>query len=275
MAPNGHLYTQAPHEIHLLLSITALSSEFMLMAFTLQLFMQGRFCAMMALEFAEKTKADPNAVMTTSCCPAFVSFVEKNFPELKGAVSSSVSPMVMAARLIKSSDPTAKVVFIGPCAAKKGEYTLEKTKGLIDSVMSFEELQAFVDARGIVTTECEDTELDNASYYGRIFAKSGGVAQGVAHVAQELGVEGVRSIAMNGIDQCRTALTLLRAKKQTANFFEGMACDGGCIGGPLCITHSPRNIVDVDEYGNQAKEKGIGGSVELYKLALRREGGEK
>ncbi|MBR1851300.1 MAG: 4Fe-4S dicluster domain-containing protein [Bacteroidales bacterium] len=228
-----------------------------------------------ALEFAEKTKADPNAVMTTSCCPAFVSFVEKNFPELKGAVSSSVSPMVMAARLIKSSDPTAKVVFIGPCAAKKGEYTLEKTKGLIDSVMSFEELQAFVDARGIVTTECEDTELDNASYYGRIFAKSGGVAQGVAHVAQELGVEGVRSIAMNGIDQCRTALTLLRAKKQTANFFEGMACDGGCIGGPLCITHSPRNIVDVDEYGNQAKEKGIGGSVELYKLALRREGGEK
>ena len=126
-----------------------------------------------------------------------------------------------------------------------------------------------------VPTECEDTELDNASYYGRIFAKSGGVAQGVAHVAQELGVEGVRSIAMNGIDQCRTALTLLRAKKQTANFFEGMACDGGCIGGPLCITHSPRNIVDVDEYGNQAKEKGIGGSVELYKLALRREGGEK
>ena len=81
--------------------------------------------------------------MTTSCCPAFVRFVENNFPELKDAISSSVSPMVMAARLIKHSDPTARVVFIGPCAAKKFEYTLEKTHGMIDSVMSFEELQAF------------------------------------------------------------------------------------------------------------------------------------
>lgn len=218
-----------------------------------------------AREFHEK---GDGAIMTTSCCPAFVSFVEKNFPELKDAISSSVSPMVMAARLIKHSDPTAKVVFIGPCAAKKNEYTLEKTGGMIDSVMSFEELQAFVDARGIDTTQCEDTILDNASYYGRIFAKSGGIAQGVAAVAEGMGINGVKPCVMNGIDQCRTQLTLLRAKKSVYNFFEGMACDGGCIGGPLCITHSPKNVVDVDEYGNSAKEKSIDGSVSLYKMAL-------
>ena len=218
-----------------------------------------------AREFQEKGEG---AVMTTSCCPAFVSFVEKNFPEFKDAISSSVSPMVTTAKLIKHSDPTARVVFIGPCAAKKGEYTLAKTGGMIDSVMSFEELQAFVDARGIDTTTCEDTTLDNASYYGRIFAKSGGLAQGVAYVAEKLGIEGVKPIAMNGLDQCRTQLTLLRAKKATANFFEGMACDGGCIGGPLCITHSPRNVVDVDKYGNEAKEKNIDGSVRLYQMTM-------
>ena len=209
--------------------------------------------------------------MTTSCCPAFVRFVENNFPELKDAISTSVSPMVMAARLIKHSDPTAKVVFIGPCAAKKFEYTLEKTHGMIDSVMSFEELQAFVDARGIDTTQCEDSTLDNASYYGRIFAKSGGIAQGVAHVAQKMGFEGVKPVAMNGIDQCRQHLTLLRAKKATANFFEGMACDGGCVGGPLSITRSPKNVFDVDKYGNEAKEKEIDGSVQLYKMTLKDE----
>ena len=221
-----------------------------------------------AHEFKEKAETTENPVMTTSCCPAFVRFVETNFPELKDAISSSVSPMVMTARLIKHSDPTAKVVFIGPCAAKKMEYTLEKTGGMIDSVMSFEELQAFVDARGIDTTQCEDTILDNASFYGRIFAKSGGLALGVADVAKSLGVEGVKPCVMNGIDQCRQHLTLLRAKKETANFFEGMACDGGCVGGPLSITRSPRNVFDVDKYGNSAKEKNIDGSVRLYKMTM-------
>lgn len=219
-----------------------------------------------AREFKEKAAESDNPVMTTSCCPAFVRFVENNFPELKDAISSSVSPMVMAARLIKYSDPTARVVFIGPCAAKKFEYTLEKTHGMIDSVMSFEELQAFVDARGIDTTQCEDSILDNASYYGRIFAKSGGIAQGVAHVAETMGVTGVKPVSMNGIDQCRQHLTLLRAKKATANFFEGMACDGGCVGGPLSITRSPKNVFDVDKYGNEAKEKEIDGSVRLYHM---------
>ncbi len=221
-----------------------------------------------AHEFKEKAETSENPVMTTSCCPAFVRFVETNFPELKDAISSSVSPMVMTAKLIKHSDPTAKVVFIGPCAAKKMEYTLEKTGGMIDSVMSFEELQAFVDARGIDTTQCEDTILDNASFYGRIFAKSGGLALGVADVAKSLGVDGVRPCVMNGIDQCRQHLTLLRAKKETANFFEGMACDGGCVGGPLSITRSPRNVFDVDKYGNSAKEKNIDGSVRLYKMTM-------
>lgn len=221
-----------------------------------------------AKEFKEKAETSEHPVMTTSCCPAFVRFVETNFPELKDAISSSVSPMVMTARLIKHSDPSAKVVFIGPCAAKKMEYTLEKTGGMIDSVMSFEELQAFVDARGIDTTQCEDTILDNASFYGRIFAKSGGLALGVADVAKSLGVEGVTPCVMNGIDQCRQHLTLLRAKKETANFFEGMACDGGCVGGPLSITRSPRNVFDVDKYGNSAKEKNIDGSVRLYKMTM-------
>lgn len=215
-----------------------------------------------ALEWKEK------GVMTTSCCPAFVSFVEKNFPDIAPLISHSVSPMVATAAVIKHHDPTARVIFIGPCAAKKGEYTLEKTQGMIDCVMSFEELQAFVDARGIDTTAVEDTPLDNASYYGRIFAMSGGLAKGAAVVAESLGVEGLKPCVMNGIDQIRQQLTLLRAGKSTANFFEGMACDGGCIGGPLCITHSPRNVVDVEQYGSEAKEKTIDASVARYKETL-------
>lgn len=205
-------------------------------------------------------------MLTTSCCPSFVAFIEKNFPTLKQYVSSSVSPMVQTARLIKRSDPTAKVVFIGPCSSKKMEYRLPKTDGMVDSVMSFEELQAFMDARGIDTTVQEDTELNNASFYGRIFAKSGGITQGVTDVAKDMGIEGLKPVVMNGIEECKLNLLKLKVGKAAENFFEGMACDGGCLNGPLCITHSPRNVVDVEKYGNEAKERTIYNSVRLYDL---------
>lgn len=216
--------------------------------------------------YHEAKEWEEKRILTTSCCPSFVAFVEKNFPELTKYISSSVSPMIETAKLIKRSDPTGKVIFIGPCSSKKMEYRLDKTQGFIDSVMSFEELQAFVDARQIDLVSLEDSELNNASYYGRIFAKSGGIAKGITDVAASLNVEGVKAVAMNGIDECKKHLLMLKMGKATENFFEGMACDGGCLNGPLCITHSARNVVDVDKYGNEAKEKTIFNSVKLYDL---------
>ncbi|MDY5969496.1 MAG: adenylate kinase, partial [Bacteroidales bacterium] len=215
---------------------------------------------------ANEFKERGGTPMTTSCCPSFVRFIEINFPELTKYISSSVSPMVETARLIKRGDPTAKCIFIGPCSSKKFEFRLPKTEGLIDCVMSFEELQAFLDARGIDTTQQEDTELDNASFYGRIFARGGGLTQGVSDVAKDLGIEGVKPVAMSGIDDIRKNLTLLKMNKSVNNFFEGMACDGGCINGALMINHGPRNAAEVDKYGMEAKEKTIENSVRLMKL---------
>lgn len=215
-----------------------------------------------ANEFKEK------GIMTTSCCPSFVMFIEKNFPELVKYISHSVSPMIETAKLIKASDPTAKVIFIGPCTGKKLEYKMEKTGGAIDSVLSFEELQAFFDARSIDITSLEDSSLDNASYYGRIFAKSGGIAKGIKEIGTEMGLD-VKPIAMSGIDECRTALLKLKNNKAVENFFEGMACDGGCLNGALCLSHGPKNAVDVDKYGEEAKEKTIDNSVNLYKLSQK------
>lgn len=213
-----------------------------------------------AEEFKEK------GLMTTSCCPSFVMYIEKSFPELVQYISHSPSPMIETARLIKRADPTAKVVFIGPCSSKKAEFRMEKTGGAIDSVMSFEELQAFVDAFGIDTTQCEDTDMNNASFYGRLFAKSGGITRGFSDLAKETGLENFRPVAMNGIAECRTELLKLKAKRTDANFFEGMACEGGCINGALCITHVRKNVVDVEKYANEAKEKTIHNSVRLYEM---------
>ena len=215
-----------------------------------------------ANEFKEKE------IMTTSCCPSFVMFIEKNFPEFTKYISSSVSPMIETARLIKSSDPTAKVIFIGPCTGKKLEYKMEKTGGAIDSVLSFEELQAFFDARSIDITTLEESSLDNASYYGRIFAKSGGITKGLKDIGAEMGLD-VRPVAMSGIEECRANLMKLKANKAVENFFEGMACEGGCLNGALCLSHGPKNAQDVDKYGEEAKEKTIDNSVNLYKLSQK------
>lgn len=213
-----------------------------------------------AEEFKEK------GLLTTSCCPSFVMYIEKYFPELSKHISSSSSPMVYAANLIKKSDPTGKVVFIGPCTSKKIEYKLDKTNGAIDSVISFEELQAFFDAREIKIEELEETTLNNASFYGRIFAKSGGIKQGIVEVGKELGIENIKPVAMNGINECKVNLLKLKLGKAEENFFEGMACDGGCLNGALCIHHGPKNVVEIEKFGKKAKEQDVKNSINLYNL---------
>ncbi len=214
-------------------------------------------------EAQELTEVD---ILTTSCCPSFVKYIEKNFPTLTQYISHSVSPMVETAKLIKSSDPTAKVVFIGPCVGKKSEYKLEKTGGAIDSVISFEELQAFIDALNIDVASLEDTPLNNGSFYGRIFAKAGGIVEGVKYLAEKGGIE-VNPISMSGLAECKLELTKLKMKSSKFNFFEGMACESGCINGPLCLSRGKKSVEDVDRYGKEAKETVIDNSVRLYELS--------
>ena len=79
------------------------------------------------------------------------------------------------AKYIKETTPNAKVVFIGPCTAKKAEVQLDSVKPYVDAAMTFEELQALFDSRDIDITTLDESELNNASYFGRIFARSGGL----------------------------------------------------------------------------------------------------
>lgn len=213
----------------------------------------------------EANELKEKGVLTTSCCPSFVRYIEKNFPTLVQYVSHTPSPMVLAGKLIKEIDPTAKVIFVGPCAGKKFEFQLEKTGGAIDCVLSFEELQAFFDARDIEISTLPENPLDNASYYGRIFARSGGITEGVTHLAAERGVN-VAPVAMNGLEECKKQLMLLKVGKSAYNFFEGMACEGGCINGALCLHHGNANAAEVDRYGKQAKEQTVENSVRLFNM---------
>ncbi len=204
--------------------------------------------------------------LTSSCCPAFVSYV-KEFPDLLEHVSHNPSPMVAIAKYIKKMDETAKVIFIGPCTAKKAEAQLDKAKPYIDVVLTFEELQALLDSRDIDIRDLEEDYLDNASYFGRIFARSGGLSDAVAQALKEQGIDDfdLKPIACDGIEECRIALLKKSKNVLDANFIEGMACVGGCIGGAGCLTHGNKDKSEVDKYGMEAHEKTISDAIGVLK----------
>jgi len=215
---------------------------------------------------AEAKELSQKGFLLSSCCPAFVSYVKSEFPNLAGSLSSTLSPMAATGKLLKATDPTAKVIFIGPCTAKKEEFQSPEVAPYIDGVLTFEELHALLEACDIDLTTLPEEVLDNASYYGRIFARSGGLAEAVARALHEQQIDfALTPVVCNGIEDCRTALLCASKGGAGGNFIEGMACQNGCIGGAGCLTHGPKDKNEVDEYGRLALEKDISGAAAIAK----------
>lgn len=216
---------------------------------------------------AESKELAEKGFLTSSCCPAFVSYIEKSFPKLVPFISHNLSPMATIAKLIKEKEPSSKIIFIGPCTAKKAEVQKPDIKQLVDVAMTFEELQALFDSRDIDITGLAEDVLNNASYFGRIFARSGGLSDAVAEGLKEQKLDfELKPCACDGIDACRIALLQKSKEKLQANFIEGMACVGGCIGGAGCLTHGEKNKAEVDKYGMEAYEKSISDAIALCSI---------
>lgn len=220
------------------------------------------------IAYEECEELHQKGFLTSSCCPAFVAYVEKAFPKLVPLVSHNLSPMATIAKYIKDkTDPTARIIFIGPCTAKKAEVQKDAVKPYVDVALTFEELQALFDSRDIDITTLPEDVLDNASYYGRIFARSGGLADAVAQGLKERGHDDftLKPVSCDGIEECRIALLKKNKNVLDANFVEGMACVGGCIGGAGCLTHGEKNKAEVDKYGREAYEKTISDAISVLK----------
>ena len=126
------------------------------------------------------------------------------------------------------------------------------------------------DSRDINITELEEDVLDNASYFGRIFARSGGLTDAVAEALKEQQIDfPLKAVSCDGIEACKIALLKKSKDVLDANFIEGMACVGGCIGGAGCLTHGAKDKSQVDEYGREALEKSISDAISILKLKKR------
>lgn len=172
--------------------------------------------------------------------------------------SHNLSPMAELGKFIKEQDPTGKVIFIGPCIAKKAEVKKYPASKYVDFAMTFEELQALLDSREIWLSDLEETNLNDASFYGRNFASAGGVVKAIEQALVEMGVDDFefKPVACDGLDKCRVALLQAEKGVLKGNFIEGMGCTGGCVGGSGNLSQlkdAPRRIMEHSETASESK----------------------
>lgn len=187
--------------------------------------------------------------LLTSCCPAWSMLAKKYFPETIGSISQELTPMVATARSIKKKHPDAKVVFIGPCAAKKLEASSEEIRSDVDFVITFEELQAIFRAKEIDFNKYEPGRaMHDATGAGRGYAVAGGVACAVEQCIHEYypGTEVLIEHA-EGLSECKKMLLLAKAGKKDGCMIEGMGCTGGCIAGVGTILSIPKAKLAVEK----------------------------
>ncbi|MCG1012830.1 4Fe-4S binding protein [Tepidanaerobacter sp. GT38] len=210
-----------------------------------------------ANEFLKRMERGDKFMITSCCCPPFVRLAKGFRPKIAGLVSDSVSPMIAVARFIKAEDENAKVVFIGPCIAKKTEAKLPELKDAVDCVLTFEELDAIFEAYKLEPGRIDvKMPLSDASHDGRIYAHTGGVSAAIAASIKRLNPNlEVKIRHGNGIKECKRILDAIEQGELEANFVEGMACIGGCVGGPGKLVDPEVGAKAVDAFAKRSQIK--------------------
>ncbi|WP_160677787.1 [Fe-Fe] hydrogenase large subunit C-terminal domain-containing protein [Clostridium sp. C8-1-8] len=204
-----------------------------------------------AVEFDKHVNKEGDFLITSCCCPMWVGMLKKVYDNLVEDVSPSVSPMIAAGRMVKALNPDAKVVFVGPCIAKKAEAREKDIDSAIDYVLTFEELKGIFDVLEIDPIKLHGVpSIEYASRGGRLYARTGGVSIAVSEAIEELFPEKhsiFKAVQANGVKECKAILEKAQAGEIDANFIEGMGCIGGCVGGPKALV--PR------EYGKEVVDR--------------------
>ncbi|MDD4700535.1 MAG: [Fe-Fe] hydrogenase large subunit C-terminal domain-containing protein [Oscillospiraceae bacterium] len=208
-----------------------------------------------ALEFNHNISKETDYQLTSCCCPIWIAMIRKIYNSLMPHVPGSVSPMIASGRTVKHLHPDAVTVFIGPCIAKKSEAKEPDLVGAIDYVLTFQEIRDILEALDIDPSQMEESDKDHSSRAGRIYARTGGVSEAVKTTAKRLSPDNpisMRTQQADGVPACRAMINELIAGNINANFYEGMGCVGGCVGGPKAIIDRSIGRDNVNEYGDLA-----------------------
>jgi len=187
----------------------------------------------------------------TSACPAACQLIQKYYPKALKYLAKVDSPMIAHAKMLREQNPGAKIVFIGPCIAKKKEAA---ESGLVSGVLTFQELQEMFDEKGIVLSEIMDVQLEPEKTHAN-FAKNYPVSRGIINSFVQR-PQGYAYLAIDGINRCIRALNNIEHLDHV--FLEMNVCKDGCIGGPCIIKKDGgtiRSACEVWKYVDEEKRK--------------------
>lgn len=206
-----------------------------------------------ARDFMEKVPEEQR-FMATSCCPSWRMMARRLFPAESGNISMTYTPMVYTARLVRRERPDCKVVFVGPCAAKKLEAMQDDIRTDVDFVLTYEELMGIFEARDIDFSQLPDSpDLDEGTRAGRGFAVAGGVAAAVEELIHKEHPEcQIKTQRADGLRECRKLLMLAKAGKLDGYLLEGMACPGGCVAGAGTVVSADTAAKKLSQHMAQA-----------------------
>jgi len=209
-----------------------------------------------AFEFNTLVKKEEDFFLTSCCCPVWFNLTKKSYPEIFKHMSPTISPMIASGRILKRLYENIKVVFIAPCIAKKAEAKEPSLKGDIDYVLTFRELKEIFTALDINLNDLPSEDKDQASFGGRIYARTGGVSFSVKTVVNRLEPRRLiklKAKKVDGVQGCKHILDKLSLGKDIeSNFIEGMGCKGGCVGGPRTNIDVERATGLVNEFGEDS-----------------------
>lgn len=206
-------------------------------------------------EFNKLVKSEDDFLITSCCCPVWVSLLTRHYGALYERLTKTVSPMIVSGRIIKIISPGCKTVFIGPCVAKKAEAKHPELRGAVDYVLTFSELSEVFRALNIDLERMPEDSKEQSSSGGRTYARTGGVSEAVRITLERIApgrtVE-FKAIQADGVTECKELLDKIKSGSLEANFIEGMGCEGGCVGGPRTNIDTAEGRRRVEEYGSRA-----------------------
>lgn len=208
-----------------------------------------------ALEFDANINSDEDFQLTSCCCPIWIAMIRKVYHELMPHVPGSVSPMVACGRVIKALYPDAVTIFVGPCLAKKSEAKEPDIADAVDFVLTFQEVMDIFHAAEINPAALPESERYHSSRAGIIYARTGGVSEAVSRTVERFDPDRkikIRTRQADGVAACREMISKLQKGEIDGNFFEGMGCVGGCVGGPKAVIDKEQGRIRVNEYADKA-----------------------
>lgn len=223
-----------------------------------------------SLEFSANMEQENGFQLTSCCCPVWISMIRRDFTKIVGHLPASVSPMIACGRIAKKLHDGCRTIFVGPCLAKKAEMREPDLVGDIDCVLTFEELKDIFEALSVDFSHMEEDENEHSAAAGRMYARSGGVSQAVKECVESIRPDAsLKPVCACGAPECKKMLQGILEGHIEGNFFEGMACPGGCVGGPKRNIDTGLAAERVEDYTKEAKYRTPGENPYVLDLIQR------